>query len=63
MNNVIKVIIKNVYGKPLIYPANDVGVKFANLLKVKTFTKDDVENIKLLGYTFEQVLNNEGVQL
>ena len=63
MKIVIKVIIKQVYGKPLIYPANEVGQMFANLLKVKTFTKDDVENIKLLGYTFEQVLNDDGVQL
>ena len=57
MNNEqsINVEIKNVYGNDLIYPINEVGIKFACLLKKKTLTKDELKIIKELGFTIEVI--------
>jgi hypothetical protein len=57
MNNEqsINVEIKNVYGNDLIYPINEVGMKFACLLKKKTLTKDELKIIKELGFTIEVI--------
>ena len=51
----INVEIKNVYGNDLIYPINEVGMKFACLLKKKTLTKDELKIIKELGFTIEVI--------
>jgi len=57
MNNEqsINVEIKNVYGNDLIYPINEVGMKFACLLKKKTLTKDELKIIRDLGFTIEVI--------
>lgn len=49
----IKVQIKNVYGQPRIYPACDTAKKFLRLTGGKTFSKQDIELIKQLGYVVE----------
>ena len=57
MNNeqTIDVEIKNVYGNELIYPINEVGMKFACLLRKKTLTKDDLKIIKDLGFHIQVI--------
>lgn len=47
----IIVKIKDVYGKPTIYPACEKSKIFANMLKQSTLTLIDIEHIKQLGYT------------
>ena len=41
---------KNIYGNPLMYPANLTAKLFAELLGKKTFNVDDLININKLGY-------------
>jgi hypothetical protein len=51
----VQVMIKNVYGRDLIYPINGLATKFASLLDKKTFQKSDLEKIKDLGFEVELV--------
>jgi hypothetical protein len=46
----ITVDVHNVYGNDLVYPADEDAIKFAALLKVKTFNAYQVNMIKSLGY-------------
>lgn len=52
---ILKIKIKSVYGNELIYPANETADLFCKLLGKKTFNQRDLEAIKALGYTIEQV--------
>lgn len=54
----IQVKIKSVYGNELIYPMNEQGRIFCELTKTKTLTRQDINLIKQLGYTFEVVQAN-----
>ena len=49
----IVVLKKNVYGKELIYPVNDMATIFTQLMKRKTFDLADLKLIKELGYEIE----------
>lgn len=44
--------IKNVYGNEVIYPKNEVAKTFAAIAGTKTLTRDVIEKIKALGYSF-----------
>lgn len=43
--------IRDVYGKPTIYPVNDTARLLANLAGTKTLTREALETIRRLGYT------------
>tara|TARA_R110000787_G_scaffold96662_3_gene200147 strand:- start:244 stop:597 length:354 start_codon:yes stop_codon:yes gene_type:complete len=49
----ITVEIKTVYGKQLIYPVCENAYAFASLTKKKTFSLDNVDEIKKLGFRIE----------
>jgi len=49
----IKVIIKNVYGNELIYPACETSHRFATLTGTKTLSRYAISVIKTLGYEVE----------
>jgi len=49
----IKVIIKNVYGNELIYPACETSHRFARLTGTKTLSRYAISVIKTLGYSVE----------
>lgn len=51
----IKITIKTVYGKELMYPMDEKGKLFASLVGRKTLTAEHLELIKALGYTIELV--------
>ena len=55
MNITISVREKSVWGNVLIYPNNDVAVKFTQLLGKKTFTSIDLKIIESLGYELEYI--------
>lgn len=44
--------IKNNYGKEAIYPICEKAKTFAKLARTSTLTRDTVELIKSLGYSF-----------
>jgi len=46
----ITVQVRNVYGKDLVYPADETAIRFARLLEVKSFNAHQVRMIKTLGY-------------
>ncbi len=48
---IINIKIKCVYGRDLVYPANDTGKIFAKMLGVKTFNKFQINCLKELNYT------------
>lgn len=50
--------VRNVYGVPKMYPANEIAHKFAGLLNVKTFnTEQLVRIVDILGVPAEQVID------
>ena len=55
MNKTIKVQVKQVYGMDRIYPICENSKLLNNLMPNKTFTIDDLVNIKKLGYEIESV--------
>ncbi len=48
---IIKIKIKCVYGRDLLYPENQTGKIFAKLLGVTTFNKFQINCLKELNYT------------
>lgn len=53
--NPVLVMVRNVYGNELIYPANDTAKTFAALIGKKTLDRNDFRLIRLLGFDVEQV--------
>lgn len=51
----IQVEIKCVYGNETIYPVCAQAKKLAELIRQKTFTHQDIQKIKALGFTVEVV--------
>lgn len=49
----IKVQLKTVYGKPLIYPICTAAHIFTSLIGRKTLTYTHLESIRALGYNIE----------
>ena len=54
----VKLYAKAVYGRMLRYPMNDAARIFTALTGKKTLSKQDVLNIRLLGYDIEYVIPN-----
>ena len=57
----VKVYTKQVWGKTLIYPANELAKRFLHLINPtrKTFTEDELIQIVELGHEVDQVANPE----
>lgn len=49
----LTVRIKNVYGKPLVYPVCEQSKLLAKLADKITFTTEDIKIIEQLGYEFK----------
>ena len=54
-NSKVKIRVKNVYGKDLLYPANRQAVEFLKLTSFKTFTREHLGAIRDLGFEVEAV--------
>lgn len=52
---VVQIQIRNVYGKPTYYPANEAAQLFADIAETKTLSKGDLTKIKQLGFSIEYV--------
>ncbi len=52
----IQIKIHNSYGHEQFYPHCENAKKFAELLGVKTLTRDSLKIIKQLGYLIQQVI-------
>jgi len=55
---VVQIQVRNVYGNDLIYPINEAAKRFAAIAGKKTLASNDLANIRLLGFTVEQVPQN-----
>ena len=55
----LKVKIENVYGTKLVYPVCEKSKLLANLTNNKTLTEHSRRLIKLLGYSFEIVMEDK----
>jgi hypothetical protein len=53
----IMVIVRKVYGNPVIYPACDQSRTFAQLAGTKTLTLQALQKIKALGYEITERLD------
>ena len=53
----IMVIVRKVYGNPVIYPACDQSRTFAQLAGTKTLTLQALQKIKTLGYEISEKLD------
>lgn len=51
----IQIKIKSVYGKELVYPANDNAERFARLIGQKTFNPAHIKIMEELGCKIEEV--------
>ena len=49
----ITVSVRSVYGKELVYPADDQAALFAALIGAKTFGALQLRTIRALGYTVQ----------
>ncbi len=55
-NNVISVRVEsNTCGKPILYPGNDLALKFLKLTRNKSLTESDIETILELGFEVEVI--------
>jgi hypothetical protein len=48
---VVLVEVRDVYGTPKVYPADDTARTFTALTRTKTFRPEDLDAIRTLGYT------------
>jgi hypothetical protein len=55
----IQVFHKSVYGKTLVYPANALAHKFANLLNTKTFPSQTLAGLTDMGFAVVRVFEDE----
>ena len=55
----IQIMMKNVYGKELIYPANEAARLFCKLTAKRTFDINDLRTIKALGYSIVHVFEGD----
>jgi hypothetical protein len=55
VRNQVSVYVRQVYGRPMVYPANEAAQKFADLLGVKTFAHRQLQGIEGLGFVVNQV--------
>ena len=51
----IKVSIKTVYGVERIYPKCKISTSFSRLMRKKTFDREEIQEIKTMGYSVEVV--------
>ena len=51
----IKVSIKTVYGVERIYPKCKISTSFSRLMRKKTFDRDEIQEIKTMGYSVQVV--------
>lgn len=60
MNNTIKIYIKSVWGNDNIYIASEEHIEPVRMLTGKvTIDRNDIEALKALGLSFEQVVPNK----
>ena len=59
----VQIYFRVVYGFQKIYPANDAGRKFAALMGVKTFNRNQLEAIKGLGFDVVHVNDPKALAL
>jgi len=45
--------LKSAYGRTLAYPADKAAQTFADMLKSKTLTRDNLNHIAALGFTID----------
>jgi hypothetical protein len=50
MDTKILVRTKNVYGKDLVYPANEQAEHFTHLTGKKTFSRSDIVRLEAIGF-------------
>lgn len=55
----VRVAVRTVYNKDLVYPDNDTARTFAALTGTKTFSRADIENIRRLGYTITMTASGD----
>lgn len=48
----LKVMIKQVYGREIVYPLCPMAEGFCRLLQQETLTDRDIETLKGMGFTF-----------
>lgn len=60
MDHIIEVEKKTPYGKAIIYPINEQAKLLCLALNQKSLTQQNVDDFKLLGFVFKQVLINNG---
>ena len=51
MQRAITVQVRDVYGKPMVYPACPQAVAFAAIARTRTLSDDVLRQIETLGYT------------
>lgn len=55
MDSLLKLQVRSVYGTERIYPMNTQAQILADLIRKKTFTKEDVATMQRLGFAIEWV--------
>ena len=51
MNSVIEVTAKSVYGRVMLYPANDQAERLAEIVGTRTLTVNTLQTARAMGFT------------
>ena len=55
METVIEVYRDRVYGRPLLYPYNELAKQLVDLLGKETFSPVNLKKLKAIGFTIEDL--------
>ncbi len=55
METIIEVYNKNVYGRPLLYPHNDLARRLVALMGKETFNLADIKHLEAIGFTVKNL--------
>ena len=55
MDNIIQIRVKDVYGKPTVYPVNIQAHRLAHLVGTKTLTHNALAGAEAMGFTIQEV--------
>jgi len=55
MQAIVEIYYKDVYGRPLAYPHNDLAKQLVALMGKQTFNHVDLSRIKAIGFTVKNL--------
>lgn len=55
MNNLIEIVVRDVYGVPTVYPVNEQAKRLAAIAGTKTLTQAALQHAEAMGFLIQNV--------